>query len=167
VKYQITQKFFAPLPILLKAREERYKHLDQFPDLKNVSLLEEKKEGHKIYQKRKIDIGASMPPVLSSVLSDPCLLEDSVFYTDTNTHEFRLYPPDKENVVTIQGVSVYKPINENESERTYDVEVKSRLLLIGPAIEMAIEGIHKHSLEKDMASIQRFLDLSQNQNFSV
>lgn len=159
MKYKVTQKFEVSLEKLLQAREDRYKHLDKFPDLKNVSLIDEKKEGNQIIQKRKIDIGASMPPILASALSEPCLMEDSVFFTDTNTHEFKLYPPDKENVVTIKGVSVYRSIDENNSERVYDVEVKSRLLLIAPAVEMAIEGIHKHSLEKDMASIRKFLEL--------
>lgn len=159
MKYKITQKFEVPLEKLLQAREDRYKHLDQFPDLKNVSLLDEKKEGNQISQKRKIDIGASMPAILSAALSDPCLIEDSIFYTETNTHEFKLYPPDKENVVTITGVSVYKPVDEVSSERIYDVEVKSKLLFVAPAIELAIEGIHKHSLEKDMASIRKFLNI--------
>jgi hypothetical protein len=74
-------------------------------------------------------------------------------------HEFKLFPPDKENVVTIKGVSVYKKIDENNSERVYEVEVKSKLLFIAPAVELAIEGIHKHSLEKDMNSIRKFLNL--------
>ncbi|MCC5813162.1 MAG: DUF2505 domain-containing protein [Leptospira sp.] len=159
MKYKVTQKFEVSLEKLLQAREDRYKHLDKFPDLKNVSLIEEKKEGNRIIQKRKIDIGASMPPILASALSEPCLMEDSVFFTETNTHEFKLYPPDKENVVTITGVSVYRSVDENNSERVYDVEVKSRLMLIAMAVEMAIEGIHKHSLEKDMASIRKFLEI--------
>jgi hypothetical protein len=159
VKYSVVQKFEVPLDKLLHAREDRYKHLDQFPDLKNVSLLEEKREEGKIFQKRKIDLGASLPPILASALSEPCLLEDSVFYTDTNLHEFKLYPPGKENVVTITGKSEYRNAGEGSSERAYDVEVKSKLMFIAPAVEIAIEGIHKHSLEKDMASIRKFLGL--------
>lgn len=159
MKYKVVQKFEVSLEKLLQAREDRYKNLDQFPDLKNVSLIEEKREGNQVIQKRKIDIGASMPPVLATALSEPCLMEDSVFYTDTNIHEFKLYPPNKENVVTISGISHYNSIDENNSERTYDVTVKSKLLLIAPAVEMAIEGFHKHSLEKDMASIRKFLNL--------
>jgi hypothetical protein len=159
VKYKVTQKFEVPLDKLLHAREDRYKHLDKFPDLKNVSLIEEKKEGNKIFQTRKIDLGASLPPILATALSEPCLMEDSTFFTDTLIHEFKLFPPDKENVVTIKGVSVYKKIDENNSERVYEVEVKSKLLFIAPAVELAIEGIHKHSLEKDMNSIRKFLNL--------
>lgn len=159
MKYKVTQKFEVPLDKLLHAREDRYKHLDKFPDLKNVSLLEERKEGNKIFQKRKIDLGASLPAILSAALSDPCLMEDSVFYMDTLTHEFKLFPPDKENVVTITGLSVYKSVDENHSERVYDVEVKSKLLFIAPAVEVAIEGIHRHSLEKDMSSIRKFLEI--------
>ncbi|WCL47651.1 DUF2505 family protein [Leptospira sp. GIMC2001] len=159
MKYKVTQNFEVPLNQLLQAREDRYKHLDKFPDLKNVTLIEEKRDGNKIFQKRKIDLGASLPPILATALSEPCLMEDSIFYTDTNTHEFKLYPPEKENVVTITGTSVYKATDDSKSERSYDVEVKSKVLFIAPAIELAIEGIHKHSLEKDMASIRKFLEL--------
>ena len=38
------------------------------------------------------------------------------------------------------------------------MEVKSGVLFVGALVEAAIEGIHKHSLEKDRASIQKFLD---------
>lgn len=160
MKYTVTHTFDVPLEKLLWAREERYKHLDKFPDLKNVQLLEEKKEGNKIFQKRKIDLAGSMPPVLASALQDPCLIEESVFYLDNNTHEFTLTPPGKENVVTIKGISHYKDLGDGKSQRTYEVEVKSKLMLVGPAIEIAIEGIHKHSLEKDTQSIKKFLNLT-------
>jgi hypothetical protein len=35
---------------------------------------------------------------------------------------------------------------------------KSGVLFIGSLVEIAIEEIHKHSLEKDKNSIQKFLD---------
>ncbi|MCE9501880.1 MAG: DUF2505 domain-containing protein [Leptospira sp.] len=157
MKYTVVQKFDVSLPELLRAREDRYKNLDKFPDLKNVSLLDEKKEGNKVFQKRKIDLGASLPQVLSVALNDPSLIEESSFDLDSNTHIFKLFPPNNEKVVTITGKSLYREISPNSSERSYEVEVKSEVFLVGGLIEGAIEEIHKHSLEKDKNSINQFL----------
>jgi len=156
VKYQVTHTFPVPLDKLLHAREERYKHLDQFPDLKNVTLLEEKKEGNLIHQKRKVSLEGSMPAVLSAALNDLSLLEESTFDTTTNTHEFKIAPPGKDNVFVIKGKSKYEE-SGSESKRSYDVDVVSSLLFVSPIVEKAIEEIHKHSLEKDRKSIAKFL----------
>ncbi|XDD44633.1 DUF2505 family protein [Leptospira sp. WS60.C2] len=156
MKYQVTHTFPVSLDKLLHAREERYKHLDQFPDLKNVTLLEEKKEGNLIHQKRKVSLEGSMPAVLSAALTDLSLLEESTFDVTTNTHEFKIAPPGKDNVFVIKGKSRYEA-NGAESKRSYDVEVVSSLLFVSPIVEKAIEEIHKHSLEKDRKSIAKFL----------
>ncbi|EJO71814.1 MULTISPECIES: DUF2505 family protein [Leptospira] len=157
MKYKVVQQFPVPLQNLLKAREDRYKYLDKFPELKNVELIEEKKEGNLVYQKRKVKLAESMPKVLATLLSDPSLLENSTFNLETNTHEFTLAPPGNENILKISGVSVYKELGPDKSERSYDVEVKSGVFLMGAAIEAVIEEVHKHSLEKDKNSISEFL----------
>lgn len=162
MKYIVTHQFEVPLDQLLKAREDRYKYLDRFPELKNVELLEERKEGNKVFQKRKINLAESMPKVVATMLNDPALIEESTFDTETNTHEFKLYPPDNQNIVTINGNSIYRAVGDSASERVYDVEVKSAVFLMGPVIEGVIEEIHKHSLEKDKTSIQNFIRDFQN-----
>ena len=157
MKYIVTHKFEVPLAELLKAREERYNQLDKFPELKNVTLLEEKKDGSKVFQKRKVSLGSSLPPVIATLLDDPSLIEESSFDLETNTHIFKLSPPNKEKIVTISGTSIYREVTPTSSERVYDVEVKSEVFLVSPLIEAAIEEIHKHSLEKDKNSINHFL----------
>lgn len=158
MKYTVTHKFNYSLYDLLRAREDRYKYLDKFPDLKNVTLLEEKKEGNLIFQKRKVSLASSLPPVLVPLLDDASLLEESTFNTETNTHDFKIFPPKNDKVVTISGHSVYRSTSNGFSERVYNVEVKSGVLFVGSLVEIAIEEIHKHSLEKDRNSIQKFLD---------
>lgn len=160
IKYTITQTFDYPLAKLLSAREDRYKYLDKFPDLKNVTLLEERKEGDKIYQKRSVSLARSIPQVLQPILGDTGLMEESVFYTTTNTHEFVFFPPNNKNVVTITGKSVYSEISDSKSQRVYQCEVKSTVFMVSGLIEAAIEEIHKHSLEKDKTSILSFLQSS-------
>jgi len=157
VKYTVTHSFPVSIEKLLHAREERYKHLDQFPDLKNVTLMEEKKEGNIITQKRKVSLDGSMPVVLQAALSDLSLIEESTFDLSTNTHVFKISPPGKDNVFVIKGKSVYKESGAGTSERSYDVDVVSSLLFVSPIVEKAIEEIHKHSLEKDRKSIAKFL----------
>lgn len=157
MKYFISQKFDYPLSALLQARGDRYKYLDKFPELKNVTLLEERIDKNLIHQKRKIDLAKSMPPIVSDWLSDAALIEESIFDSDTNVHTFKLFPPEKEKVVTITGKSTYRALDESTSERSYEVDVKSMIFLVGGIIEAAIEEIHKQSLEKDKASILNFL----------
>lgn len=157
MNYKVTHKFDCSLSDLLKAREDRYKNLDKFPDLKNVTLLEEHKEGNNIIQKRKIGMSANLPPVLSSMLEEAALIEESVFDTETNTHTFKLFPPGNEKIVIITGNSVYRATSETTSERVYDVNVKSEVFLVSGVIETTIEGFHKLSLEKDKNSILKFI----------
>ena len=158
MKYTVTHKFNYSLFDLLRAREDRNKYLDKFPDLKNVTLLEERKEGKLIFQKRKVSLASSLPPVLVPLLDDASLIEESTFNTETNTHDFKIAPPKNEKTVTITGHSVYRSTSDGFSERVYNIEVKSGVLFIGSLVEIAIEEIHKHSLEKDKNSIQKFLD---------
>lgn len=156
MKYTVTHKFNYPLSDLLAAREDRYKHLDRFPDLKNITLIDERKEGNKIFQKRKISLVGSLPPVMANMLEEAALLEESVFDTETNTHDFKLFLQ-KMKVVTIKGTSLYSETSSSTSQRSYEVEVKSSVFIVGGLIETAIEEIHKHSLEKDKNSILKFL----------
>jgi hypothetical protein len=157
IKYTVTHTFEYSLPELLSAREDRYKYLDKFPDLQNVTLLEERKEGNKIFQKRSVSLASSLPQVLQPLLRDTGLIEESVFYTETNTHEFTFYPPSNKSIVTISGKSAYSSISDSQSQRIYQCEVKSGVFLISGVVEAAIEEIHKHSLEKDKNSILNFL----------
>jgi hypothetical protein len=157
VKYTVKHVFDYSLAEVLLAREDRYKHLDKFPELQNVSLLEERTEGSKIFQKRKVSLAKSLPPVLQNLMKDASLIEESVFHTDTNTHDFTFTPPDGAKIVTIKGKSQYRSLGEKQCERTYDVEIKSTVFLVGALVEAAIEEIHKHSLEKDRNSILNFL----------
>lgn len=166
-QYKVVQTFPVPLQDLLKAREDRYKYLEQFPELKNVELLEEKKEGDRVFQKRKVKLADSLPKVLATLLSDPSLLENSVFDLSTNTHEFTIAPPGNDSIVTIKGVSVYKELGPNESERSYDVQVSSGVFLMGTVIETVIEEIHRHSLDKDKNSISEFLKNTKPSNSSL
>ncbi|MDX1961128.1 MAG: DUF2505 family protein [Leptospiraceae bacterium] len=157
MKYTVKHTFDYPLAELLAAREERYKYLDKFPELKNVTLLDEKKEGNKIFQKRQVSLMSSLPVVLQPLLKDTGLIEESVFDTQDNTHIFTFTPPGNAKIFVIKGKSTYRSISEKQSERIYEVEVKSETFLVSGAIEAAIEGVHKHSLDKDKNSILKFL----------
>ncbi|HNF27481.1 MAG TPA: DUF2505 domain-containing protein, partial [Leptospiraceae bacterium] len=71
MKYTVKHTFNFPLKDVLAARENRYKHLDKFPDLQNVTMIEERQEAEKVFQKRKVSLAKSLPAVLQSFLKDP------------------------------------------------------------------------------------------------
>ncbi|MFN3603472.1 MAG: DUF2505 family protein [Leptonema sp. (in: bacteria)] len=161
---EITQEFPVPLETLLKARQERYKHLDKFPELKNVKVIEDRQEGNQLVQIRHISIGASVPPVLAQILpkGSDTLVEESVFYLDSNKHNFKVVPSgNNESLFVIQGESFYEKLNETSSVRKYKIQITSKVLFLGPAVEIAIAEIYSNSLKKDMDSIKHFIEMLQ------
>ncbi|GIX42722.1 MAG: hypothetical protein KatS3mg129_2455 [Leptospiraceae bacterium] len=163
---EITQEFPVPLDVLLKARQERYKHLDKFPELKNVKIIEETQNGNILHQVRHISIGASAPPILAQVLPKGAdtLIEESDFYLDTNVHKFKVIPSGgNDNLFLIEGESIYEKKDENTSLRKYKIHITSKVLFIGGAIEAAIAEIYSNSLKKDQESIKHFIELLQKE----
>jgi len=163
---EIVQEFNVPLDILLKARQERYKHLDKFPELKNVRIVEEKQDGNILHQVRHIAIGASIPPILAQVLPKGAdtLLEESDFYLDTNIHKFTVMPSDRNDTLfRIDGESLYERKDENTSIRKYKINITSKVMFIGGAIEVAIAEIYVNSLKKDQESIKHFIEMLQKE----
>ncbi len=159
---EITQEFPVSLETLLRARQERYKHLDKFPELKNVKIVEERQEGNQLYQTRHISIGASIPPILTQILpkGSDTLVEESVFYLDTNIHKFKVVPAGgNDSLFLIEGESIYKSKDSNTSLREYKIKITSKVLFIGGAVEAAIAEIYSNSLKKDMESIKHFIEI--------
>lgn len=161
----VNQEFQADLALLLRAREERYRHLDRFPELKNVTIVEEKQEGDRLHQVRHISIAESIPPVLTAILPPGAdtLIETSDFHLNTNMHSFRLVPGGQGNpLFVIEGDSIYRTKGDG-SERVYVIKISSSAFLVSAIVETAIAEIYSHTLEKDYHSIQNFIKmLSEN-----
>jgi len=156
---KIHREFDHPLQTLLLAREERYKHLDKFPELKNVKTVSEKKEGNILFQERHISIGEALPQVILTLIpsGNLVLIEKSEFHEDTNTHIFHVIPQGMENIFEIKGVSRYSSISESRSQRDYGVDITSQAFLVGAFVEGAIAEVYHSNLEKDKHSIINFL----------
>ncbi len=161
----VNQEFPVDLATLLRAREERYRHLDKFPELKNVTVVEEHREGNRLHQVRHISIAESMPAVLATVLPPGAdtLVETSDFHLDTNRHTFRVVPGGEgQPLFVIEGESEYRAKDDGSSERTYAIKITSKAFLVSGVVETAIAEIYSHSLEKDYNSIQNFIKMLEN-----
>lgn len=159
-KFEIKQEFDCPLQILLRAREERYENLDKFPELKNVQIISEEKNGDIIKQKRHILIAESLPPVLNTLLPDgsDTLVEKSEFDLKRNIHTFSITPGgNMDNIFSIKGISNYFSLTDSRSARQYNLEISSGAFLIGGIIEVTIAEIYRKNLEKDRISITEFI----------
>ena len=157
---KIRQDFNAHLLDLLKAREERYKHLDKFPELKNVQIVREEFIEGKLIQERHIHLTDSLPGVIKTFLNSDSiiLVEKSEFITEDNIHTFQVVPgKGLDQFFTIDGISKYHSSGDTTSSRDYDISIKSSAFLIGAVIESAIAEIYQHNLEKDKKSIDEFL----------
>lgn len=161
-KIKIQQEFEYPLETLLRAREERYKRLDKFPELKNVHTVEERREGNILKQKREISLAESMPAVLTTLLPPGAdkLVETSEFNTDEHIHTFHVIPGgNNENIFKIEGVSRYYEIDAKNSGRNYELEIISKALFVSGLVENAIADIYNKNLEKDRRSILHFIQI--------
>lgn len=157
---KIIQDFNYPLPTLLRARQERYKHLDKFPELKNIEIVSEEVNGDELKQVRHIHLGSSVPMVLIPLLPSGAdvLIESSTFNHTTNTHIFKVVPDGgNENIFTITGDSHYFEVDENNSARNYNIQIKSKALFVGGVVEAAIGEIYSQNLKKDQKSILNFI----------
>lgn len=168
MKVKVEQEFDYPLETLLRAREERYKHLDKFPELKNVTIVEESREGDVLRQVRHISIAESMPAALSSVMPADAakLIESSEFKETEHVHSFEVTPGGGLDIFKITGISKYYPLDENRSGRNYEIEIKSKVFLAGPMIEGAIADVYRKNLEKDKASIANFIQMLEKEGGS-
>lgn len=165
-KVQIRQDFDVPLETLLRARQERYNHLDKFPELKNVHIESESREGDILKQERHIAIGESMPSVVATLLPSGAdtLVERSTFVESTHVHEFTVIPGGNlEHIFKIEGVSRYFETDEGRSARDYDINIKSGAFLVSGLVEAAIADIYSNNLEKDKKSITHFIELMETE----
>lgn len=161
----VKQEFPVDLPALLRAREERYRHLDKFPELRNVTIVEEHRDGDKLHQVRHISIAESMPAVLATILpaGADTLIETSDFHVNTNRHTFRVIPGGQgQPLFVIEGESDYRAKGDGTSERTYTIRISSNAFLVSGVVETAIAEIYSHSLDKDYNSIQNFIKMLEN-----
>lgn len=166
-KISIRHDFDCSLEMLLRAREERYRHLDKFPELKNVTIIADETEGATRIQKRRISIAESIPPVLAALLpgDSAALIEDSRFDLNTNTHTFTITPGEKQgSIFSIRGRSEYFSESDGRSSRSYDLEIKSAAFLIGLVVETAVSELYRHSLEKDRKSIEEYIGVLREKN---
>ena len=162
MKFNIKHNFDFSLSDLLKAREYRYSNLDKFPELKNIELISQEERGKTYYQKSKIHLNESIPPILQPFLKDLCLLDDSEFDSENHVHKFKVHPATNKSIFLINGLSKYKSLNDNASVRDYEVEIKSSILFVSSVIENIICDIYKKNLEKDKITMINYLKNKKN-----
>ncbi|MDH5655554.1 MAG: DUF2505 domain-containing protein [Spirochaetia bacterium] len=166
-KITVKQEFDAGLKDLLRAREERYTHLDKFPELKNIHILSEEKDGKLLRQKREIVLTDSLPAAITPFLKSGgiTLIENSEFNEEENLHTFTVEPGSgmDSSFFKIKGISRYYSLDESRSCRDYEIEIESSAFLVGAVVETAIGEIYHHNLEKDKKSISNFIQMFQEE----
>lgn len=168
-KVSIKQSFGCPLEVLLRARMDRYSHLDKFPELKNVTIVSETQEGQILNQVREISIADSLPMVITTLMPKGAetLHETSEFDLSQNLHTFKVTPGGGlDHIFLINGVSRYFANDDGTSGRSYDLEISSKAFLVGAVVEGTIAEVYRSSLEKDRRSIEEFIRIYGNETAS-
>ena len=145
----------------MRAREDRYKHPERFPELKHVKVVSDTWEGHIHKQERHISILGGMPAVLLPLLpgGDTTMVEWSEFDTQTNQHTFRIIPKGMlaGDIFTIDGISNYFSLDNGNSARSYDIKIESGVFLAGSLIETTLSELYVQNAERDRNSIVEFI----------
>ena len=153
----LSQDFDCPLELLLKLRQERYQNPERYPELKNIRVISEEREGTKLHQVRQISLSASLPESVSAFWPSSLekFSEKSIFDTEKQTHDFEVSPADQNSLhfFHIKGRSQYKTLGTMQCQRQYEVEVTSKAFLIGGLIETFLADLYTKNLEKDRQNI--------------
>lgn len=162
MKVQLTQVFDAPVPMVLRARDERFDHMDKIPGLKPRNILERKDTATGWQSRRAFEAGENaVPNAVKKMLSPDMFsfVEHLAFDSATNTMTWRMEPAAQKDNLTWKGVSRFVDRADGKSERIIDCTVKVKAPIIGGQLEKAIASGFKKSMEKDHATIQAMIDL--------
>lgn len=144
----------------MRAREDRYKHSERFPELKNIKIIKQTWEGDLHKQERHLSILGGLPAVLQALMpgGDTVLVEKSVFDNGSNRHTFQITPSGMTaQLFTIDGISNYFSLDAGNSARNYEIKIHSGVFLAGGIIESALAELYQQNSEKDKNSILEFI----------
>lgn len=151
------------------AREKRFEHPEKFPEMKHQKVIEKREEGNKLFQKREIELSASIPKALQRVLSEEMMkcIDDSVYDLETGIHTWSVKSMTKNSIFKCTGYSKYTEFEtggETKTRRLLEIEVKVNLPVIGSLAEQVIMEAYKKSLMKDNESIAEMVKMMKDGN---
>jgi hypothetical protein len=164
MKYKAEFIFDAPEAMVWEAREKRFEHPERFPELQKQELMDRKEDGDVIKQKRKIELSASVPKALRTVLPAEMLkcIDESVYDRSKGTHHFVVKPNFKTDVFTCKGFSKYEEFEEGgkvKTKRYLELDVIVKVPIVGRKAEEVILDGYKKNVLRDNDSITEMVEM--------
>jgi hypothetical protein len=159
---QLKQVFDAPVDIVLRARDERFAHIEKIPGLKPRDILERKETATGWQTRRAFEAGENaVPGAVKRMLSPDMFkfVEHLTFDAAAKTMTWHMEPAAQKDNLTWKGVSRFVDRADGKSERIIDCTVRVKAPIIGGQLEKAIASGFKKSMEKDHATIQAMIAL--------
>ena len=158
MKYTAEFEFDATADVVWEAREKRFEHPERFPELQKQELIDRKEEGDIIKQKRKIELSASIPKALRTILPSEMMkcIDESVYDMKKGTHHFVVKPNFKSDVFVCKGYSKYTETN-GKTKRYIELEVKVKVPIVGKMAEEVILESYKKNVLRDNESMKEMI----------
>lgn len=160
MEVKMTQAIDAPLDMVLRAKDERYDHIDKIEGLKKLDYKERKEDDKKITTSRDFEISMDKtPPPIRKMIPEELFkfVEVGAWHKAENKQEWEMVSAAKGKIAW-KGVTSYKAAGD-KTERTIQCEIKVKVPFIGDAIEKQMAAGFKKSQEKDLKTLVAMVDL--------
>ena len=161
MKVQLKQVFNAPVDLVLRARDERFDHLDKIPGLRPRKILDRQETAAGWKTRRAFEAGENaVPHAIKKMLSPDMFrfVEHLAYEKATNTMQWQMEPGVQKDKLLWKGVTRYVDKGE-ECERIIDCTIQVKTPLIGGQLEKAIASGFKSSMEKDHKTIAAMIEI--------
>lgn len=155
MKISMKQSFEAPLDIVLRAREERFDHIEKIDGMKKPAIKERIEDTNKIVTKREFNIALDKTPASIKKMLAPDVfkfVETAIWDKSSNSLRWEMIPRAQKDRLEWKGETKYFA-NGDKSERAIECNIRVRVPIIGDAIERMIAEGFKKSQQKDFNSI--------------
>ncbi len=160
MRVKMTQEFDAPLDIVLRAKDERYDHIDRIDGLKKLNFTEVDEDDKTVKTTRPFDVDMSKTPAAVRKMLPPDMfsfVETAVWDKEKKQVEWEMKSKAKKKLVW-KGITSYKS-KGGKTERNIDCTIKVKVPFIGDAIEKTMASGFKKSMEKEFRTIDRMAQL--------
>jgi hypothetical protein len=160
---KVVHTFDAPVDVVMRARDERFNHIDKIPGLKKPDITERKETGDTVTTRREFKADADVPGPVKKMLSAEMFhfTEIMTLYKSENKLEWNIVPKAQQDKLLWKGVSRYTD-KGGKTERVIDAVVKVKIPFIGDLMEKTIASGFKSSMDKDHKTISAMIDLIKN-----
>lgn len=157
---KLVHTFDAPVDLVMRARDERFNHIDKIPGLKKPNITERKETDDTLTTRREFKADANVPGPVKKMLSEEMFhfTEIMTLHKKENKLEWNIVPKAQQDKLVWKGVSRYVD-KGGKTERVIESIVKVKVPFIGDTMEKTIASGFKSSMDKDHKTINAMLDL--------